>query len=514
MKRLLGRLASCLVALTVIGALGPIGMTARAATASKPLYTYNGPVPLPDNGAYFGAYVPPDPHNGPDRRTALTNYETMVGRQMAIERVYYLWNEDWPNADDYWSAGMGRILYISWNASPDDGSGCRKWADIAAGVYDADIHAQTAKIKLFPYNFFFSFHHEPTTAPPDGQSCGTPADYQAAWRHIHDTFVADGVTNVTYSITYTAQNFLHGKADDFYPGDDIIDTIAADGYNWFGCQFHNGPWREMSEIFQPFYDFGVEHNKPLIVAEYGSGEDPDVVGKKGQWFTNGSEALKNTMPLIKGVTYFNVGNGGTSCDRYVDSTPTSLSAFQAMGADPYFNPPPTVTDVSISDTAYTPKNATIAMGTGLRWTNNGTTQHTATDTSMGALFDSGNLAPGGTYLYFFVSAGKYPYYDTLHTSLTGNIKVPVLAQPHTGNVNTTFTITWAANHAPDGFAFDVQIKRPGSTKWKPWYTLQNVNFQTFKPDAGTGTYSFRARYHNTTTDEKSAYSPVATIVVS
>ena len=73
---------------------------------------------------------------------------------------------------------------------------------------------------------------------------------------------------------------------------------------------------------------------------------------------------------------------------------------------------------------------TIDMGTGVRWTNNGTTQHTATDTSMGALFDSGNLAPGGTYLYFFVAAGKYAYYDSLHTTLTGNIKVPVLAQPH------------------------------------------------------------------------------------
>ena len=47
-----------------------------------------------------------------------------------------------------------------------------------------------------------------------------------------------------------------------------------------------------SEIFTPFYQFGVDHDKQLVIAEYGSGEDPAVVGKKGQWFSNGADQLK------------------------------------------------------------------------------------------------------------------------------------------------------------------------------------------------------------------------------
>jgi hypothetical protein len=512
-KRISAHAAMCLVAATVITVGSPAGASARTLSPQKPLYTYSGPVPLPDRGAYFGAFVPPDPHNGPDRRTALLDYEAMVGRPMAIERVYYLWNEVWPTDDDVWSAAMGRILYISWNASPDDGSGCRKWADIAAGVYEADIDAQASRIKAFPYNFFFSFHHEPTTAPPGHKSCGTPDDYKKAWRYIHARFAADGVTNVTYSITYTAQNFARGKADDYYPGNGIIDTIAADGYNWFGCQFHQGPWREFQEIFQPFYDFGVEHDKPLIVAEYGTGEDPDVVGRKGQWFTNAAETMKN-WPLLKGVTYFNVGNGGTSCDRYVDSTESSLGGFTAFGADPYLNPPVPVTDVSVADFSFAPKNVTIDQGTTGQWSFDGPSQHTVTETDL-SLFDSGAMPAGSTFSFYPLAAGIYDYECTIHpTLMTGTVIVPVKAEPLSGGVSTEFTITWAADHAPSGFAFDVQIRRPGSTRWKPWLILQNQNASGFVPDAGVGTYSFRARYHNTTTDAKSRYSPPQSITVS
>jgi plastocyanin len=509
MKRALGRLGSLFVGMLVVGLLIPTQAPAQPGQ-HRPGSAYAGPVILPDNGILYGAYVPPDDHNGPDRRTALTNFEALIGRPVALERVYVLWNEAWPTADDLWSRDQGHTLYMSWNASPDDGSGCRKWADIAAGVYDADVDARADDIKGFGAPMFFSFHHEPTTAPPNHQSCGTPDDYQAAWRHIHDRFVADGVTNVTYSITYTAQNFQKGKAEDFYPGDDIIDTVGADGYNWFGCPFHNGPWREMSEIFTPFYAFGVKHNKPLIIAEYGTGEDPDVTGKKGQWFTNGADQLKQ-WPLIKGVMYFNVGGGG-SCARYMDSSPSSLNAFADNGADPYFNPPVTTTGISISDTGFTPSDVTIPMGSVVRWTNNGSIQHSV-QAKKTNWFNSGTLRPGDTFTWVFAPAGTFSYVDALNGTLQGAIKVAPTADPPSGGVTTQFTIKWAANLAPDDYSYDVQIKRPGGT-WTDWKINQNGMKKVFTPDSGVGTYSFRARYRQTVDNKASGYSPAVQIIVS
>jgi plastocyanin len=509
MKHSWRRISVFVAGLLALGLLLPAQAVGQA-TAGRALYIYNGPVQLPDNGILFGGYVPPDPHNGSDRRTALTNFETMIGRPLAIERVYVLWNEAWPTADDLWSRDQGHTLYMSWNASPDDGSGCRKWADIANGVYDTEIDSRAQDIIGFAAPMFFSFHHEPTTAPPNHISCGTPQDYQAAWRHIHDRFVADGVTNVTYSITYTAQNFDKDKAKDFYPGDDIIDTVAADGYNWYGCPFHPGPWREMSEIFQHFYQFGVDHQKPLIIAEYGSGEDTADPSAKAQWFTNGADQLKK-WPMIKGVSYFNVGNGG-SCDRYVDSSTNSLQAFSTNGLDPYFNPPVTTTDITIADFSFTPNSVTVPQGSVVRWTNNGPSVHTVTANKMN-LFDSGDVSVGSNFAWVFTQAGTYAYHCSIHPSMTGAVKVAPTADPANGNVTTVFTIGWAANFAPDGFVYDVQIKRPGGV-WTNWKMAQTNLSDTFMADQGTGTYAFRARYHDQTSGATSGWSPQVKIVVS
>ena len=103
---------------------------------------------LPTSGALFGAYVQPGSHTGPDRRSALTSFETLVGRKMAIERVYYFWDQAWPTADDAWTRDAGRIPYISWNAQRTDGT-TATWSDIAAGVYDPVILARASDLIAF-----------------------------------------------------------------------------------------------------------------------------------------------------------------------------------------------------------------------------------------------------------------------------------------------------------------------------------------------------------------------------
>ena len=94
------------------------------------------------------------------------------------------------------------------------------------------------------------------------------------------------------------------------------------------------------------------------------------------------------------------------------------------------------------------------------------------------------------------------------------MKVPILASPPSGGIDTTFTITYAGNQAPDGFAFSVQINRPGSTAWVTWLADQYDNEASFVPDGGTGRYRFRALYENTTNGKTSKWSVPVSIVVS
>ncbi len=72
----------------------------------------------------------------------------------------------------------------------------------------------------------------------------------------------------------------------------------------------------------------------------------------------------------------------------------------------------TASDVSAVDFAFDPKVVTITVGSSVRWTNTGSSLHTATSDT--GLWNSGNLDPGGAFTQTFNAAGVYPYYCLYH----------------------------------------------------------------------------------------------------
>ncbi len=185
------------------------------------------------------------------------------------------------------------------------------------------------------------------------------------------------------------------------------------------------------------------------------------------------------------------------------------------------------TNVSATNFVFTPSSVKIKLGDSVAWTNGTTgTQHTSTSDGVNdgdgtagiALWDSRTIQPGNTFTFQFKFAGGFPYHCTFHQSLgmTGTVKVPVTANPTRGMTSTTFTITWATAAPPSGDVFDVQIERPGNTSFSRWsgHTGITTSSGTFVPNAGTGTYSFRARLRDSMTGAKSGYSPPKSISVS
>jgi Tol biopolymer transport system component len=152
-------------------------------------------------------------------------------------------------------------------------------------------------------------------------------------------------------------------------------------------------------------------------------------------------------------------------------------------------------NIVMADFSYTPPSPKSSLGGTVQWDNVGPTAHTATDDSGMDYFDSGTVSPGGIYQFTFPVAGNYPVTCTIHPGLmSGTIKVPMSAVPRTGSETTQFTITWAvAPSPPVGYDIDVQIFRPGASDWVAWKSNVSIKFSNFTPDAGTGTYSFRAR---------------------
>ena len=131
-------------------------------------------------------------------------------------------------------------------------------------------------------------------------------------------------------------------------------------------------------------------------------------------------------------------------------------------------------------------------------------------------FDAGSVPVGSTFTFAFTAGGKYQYHCTFHQSLgmTGTVSVKIKATPPSGPMGTVFTITVASINAPTGFVYDIQMKKPGGSfqNWKPGTITKSVTWDsTGQP---TGTYQFRSRLHNTSTNAASQYSAAKSIMVT
>lgn len=77
---------------------------------------------------------------------------------------------------------------------------------------------------------------------------------------------------------------------------------------------------------------------------------------------------------------------------------------------------------------YEPGAVTVQPRTLVVWTNLDSTTHTVTSgvpsqNKTGITFDSGEISPGGTYSFIFMSAGTFDYFCTIHPWMTGKVIV-------------------------------------------------------------------------------------------
>ena len=290
------------------------------------------PPPPPDlapaAGVLFGASVARGTY--PLTEDAVTAYEQRLGRRLDAHRWYSRWDEPMPPNPVRTSVDEGRTPVLSIEPRLRDGTRL-SWASIARGDHDARIRTQAAAIGGLGVPLFLTFHHEPEFAATHG----TPTEFRAAWRHYVEVFRAAGVRNVVWTWVVTPTVFYAAPAtataDQLYPGDDVVDWLGLDAYNWYGCTTGvPTAWRTMAQIAAPFREFGRAHGKPLMLAEWGSAEDPADPSRKASWLRDSMTTLTG-WPEMKAVLYFDHHG---SCPWWSDSTTASLTAFRDIAALP------------------------------------------------------------------------------------------------------------------------------------------------------------------------------------
>jgi len=171
--------------------------------------------------------------------------------------------------------------------------------------------------------------------------------------------------------------------------------------------------------------------------------------------------------------------------------------------------------IEILDAGFAPATATVAHGSAATWLVPASDElgHAVADATGMTLFDSGIRAPGESFSYRFIAAGRYAVRDSVDAS-SGSIRVPVRVVPAAGGVQTGFVVEWAAEPAPAGFVYDVQLRRPAGGPFTAWHMGATGPGARFVPDAGTGAYAFRSRLRRLDGGARSAWSAPAQIDVS
>jgi hypothetical protein len=275
----------------------------------------------PAQGAYLGSWV--DPRGGEGAHDAIRRVEGQIGRKFDIDHRYYGWNAQIPSAVQRWDVDNGRIPFVNWLAGS-------RWSAISSGSQDAWIRSRADAFRNFAAPIYLTFHHEPED---DLGGYGSPSEFAAAFRHIVGIFRDRGANNVAFVWTMMSWTFNPGSGlplNDYYPGDDYVDFVGSDGYNWYPGR-SGSQWVPFQQIFQPTQDFAVAHAKPWIAVEYGVQEDPAQQGRKGQWFRDALQTAKG-WPSLKGLIYFDEHK---AYNWLTDSSDSSMAGYRDLALDPY-----------------------------------------------------------------------------------------------------------------------------------------------------------------------------------
>ncbi|HVW32913.1 MAG TPA: glycosyl hydrolase, partial [Acidimicrobiia bacterium] len=283
----------------------------------------------------------------------------------------------------FWDIEMGRIPLVGW--------GCGSSTAIKSGSLDATIRKTAEAMKAFGQQFFMRYCWEMDGDKRHG-AVGSPQDFVAAWIHIHQIFDEVGADNVIWVWCGNANTFKNKNqytkayAWEYYPGDEWVDWVSADGYNWAAsyrnrnANYKRDRWRSFVEIYDEFMAWArstgpvpasMQHDsadvpatfprktqaKPIMIGEYGAIQPEGAIkdhylsiapyNTKEEWLREAHDAVNGSKPRtadcpwcgiysdVAAIVYFDVvGNNGP---WIINSSPESEAAYREAAQDPWFN---------------------------------------------------------------------------------------------------------------------------------------------------------------------------------
>jgi len=323
-----------------------------------------GPLALvmPANGAYTGAYV--DFGEGECQVTyeALTDFEEMTGKHLAVVAFGNFWGEErFPKKIMDIVTGYGAVPLLFW--SPWDkpyeemrGPDRFNLNDILAGKWDAYIDQWADDVRQYGKPLLVSWGLEMNGLwfPWSGEFYGGgsqvgekdgkplyagPEIVKRAYRYVVDRVRARKADNILWGFHtnhFGLPQAAWNAMANYWPGADYVDWL---GFSVYGKMQHDDDWSMLHNNMDAAYQeiCQLDPDKPVIVAEWGVGEFPP--NDKAEFISQGLQELKGRYPRVKAAVYWHErweNPDGSFSNLRVNSSPEALAAYRAGIADPYW----------------------------------------------------------------------------------------------------------------------------------------------------------------------------------
>ena len=284
--------------------------------------------------------------------------EARIGRPLDIVHRYHPPGEAGPLIADeiHFATRPNTIMFANWKPA------LSAWS--SAGGGNATVNAQIDKAadsikSIAPTKIMLTIHHEAEPdVTPGTSSCphlkgkfGSPADYRAMWRNVHERFAARGVTNVVWVMNYMGYKNWDCLAPELWPGNDLVDWVMYDPYQTVS----SSSW---STSVSRFYNWMLANSdathdyvsKVWGLAEFGAGGQTTQADAYTYYDDARASVERNEFPRLKAYVVFD--SEGTLNNRTSYSVsgvydPVEQEHFNAFAnSSAFLDPPAPPTDTT------------------------------------------------------------------------------------------------------------------------------------------------------------------------